>query len=183
MKTKWVWKYSSPQLLAPAALSVVLCASVASAQTGDLQKRAVVTFRTLAERLKTCQPEKEFGDDPDHSGVMYFEPPINVTWDVLPNSSARAPLAAYIEFATPRKFVISANGASHFDPKYEDEMTQAAWTQRHRYEFDVSPAGISLVRTLRFGKTDWIDEDPNKYCWQNLAREITKRLPTSSEDQ
>lgn len=183
MKTNRVWNRSSDRLLTPTVLSVVLCANLASAQSGDLQKRAASTFRALAERIKACQPEKEFGDDPDHSGVMYFEPPINVTWDVFPNPSARAPLAAYIEFATPRKFVISTKGASHFDPKYQDEMTQAAWTQRHRYEFDISSSGVDLVRTLRFGKADWIDEEPDKYCWQNSAREVTKRSPTASGDQ
>jgi len=41
------------------------------------------------------------------NGKFIYGPPSNVTWDVKPNASARAPYTGYIEFFLPREFSAS----------------------------------------------------------------------------
>lgn len=151
------------RLASSAMILVSVDASVCFAQSQGLSEPQKEALVKIAAHIRSCGAEKELGNNPDDAGVMYIGAPVNVIWDVLHVDSVRAPYQGYIEFSTPRRLVISATGRAKHRPEYESLMLQGAWTQKHRYEFDLTASGVSLTRTLRLGQTNWIDEESKSY--------------------
>lgn len=150
---------------------VLLVASQTSWAQSAPPPSAKAEMSKIAKAISTCGAQKEFGTTVDDSGVMYLGQPINVTWDINRVDSVRAPYQAYVEFATPRRFEIPELGLAKHKPGYQAMMQQGAWTQKHRYEFDVTDSGVQLRKMLSFGQSDWIDEQVSSYCFQKAARQ------------
>jgi hypothetical protein len=98
-----------------------------------------------------------------------------VVWDVAPSKTVRSPYAGYIEFSTSHYFWTPPETSAKYDRLYPGARMEAAshlkaW--KFRYEFDVGPEGLELIRSLSRSAdaSDWGDFRMKDVCWENAAR-------------
>lgn len=170
-----------------AILSLAGCVG-APAQTlvkiGDDSKPAVETLRRLAERIRSCPEmvtsETRWGTKSDEIKRTYEGPPHNVTWDVLPADTVRAPYLGYVEFSLPMRYWVPEAKQHKYNKTFgigntldfENVLASASSAERYRYEFDLGPEGLQFARALRRmpNATEWLDnQDAGKSCWHQAV--------------
>jgi S1-C subfamily serine protease len=143
-----------------------------SPNTGE--QRAIEQLRVIADAIKSCPPEV-YKVSPDIQAVMWEStiesgPPESVTWDVVPNTnSIRARFLGSVEYLFPSDTKWASDMCSRvkkkrecnddywhvFLPTYNREV---AHPQQYRYEFEVTPNGLELLRGL--SKVKQVDNEP-----------------------
>jgi hypothetical protein len=143
-----------------------------SPNTGE--RRAIEQLRAIADAIKSCPPEV-YKVSPDIQAVMWEStiesgPPESVTWDVVPNTnSIRARFLGSVEYLFPSDTKWASDMCSRvkkkrecnddywhvFLPTYNREV---AHPQQYRYEFEVTPNGLELLRGL--SKVKQVDNEP-----------------------
>ena len=119
---------------------------------------AVDALRAIADKIKSCPRIIWFETPNDEKkyGMMtrsrvYFGPPINVVWDVARSESVRSPYLGYIELAVPREFWVPDDVREKYsrkNPLLYGTLDKPIPAYLERYEFDIGPAGLRLVRAL-----------------------------------
>jgi len=159
-------------------LAGMLWATCIKSQQNDSEmdeqtKSQVKQLRAISNAIKACPREQELSTRED--GTFYIGPPSNVIWDVKPTSSARAPYLGYVEFFLPREF----SGSKKFCSQNKEYCAQMMLLTsfRYRFEFDLGPDGLELMKLLAKSKDDkeWRDVRPDasglvNTCWLKAAR-------------
>jgi len=136
-------------------------------------KAQVKQLRSISQAIKACPRQAESADT--GSGAFYVGPPSNVTWDVKANSSVRAPYMGYIEFFLPREFSASKEYCAKHAYLCAQMMLIPSF--QYRFEYDLGPDGLELMKLLAKKKEDkdWSDVQPSaaglaNTCWLKAAR-------------
>jgi len=140
----------------------------------DASSRAEVErLRSIAIAIKACPRVAEWKDT--GIGTIYDGPPVNVVWDVKASDSIRAPYFGYVEFFLPREF--SATKEECEKSHSCRDMIETTKPFRYRFEFDLGPDGLDLVRQLvrLASDKDWSDARPDKSCWQTAIHTGERR--------
>jgi hypothetical protein len=176
-------------LFSVAGVLILALAQIGGAQEDQAQKvplkieassqPAVATLRAIARALGACPPtvddETKWGKEPWDISQMMDGPPTNVVWDVAPSQSVRSPYAGYIEFSAYYRFSVQPENRDNFErkrPKAYSALLMGGKDWKYRYEFDLGPEGVELVRSLDRGldQTQWRDIRKRNPCWQNALR-------------
>lgn len=142
----------------------------ATTEMDEHTKEQVKQLRAISDVIKACPKVALFADK--GTGTLNDGPPFNVTWDVKPNSSIRAPYLGYIEFVLPRQFSASEAYCATHRKSCDDLMSLNSF--RYRFEFDLGSDRLELTKMLV--KSDyekdkeWHDARPDESCWQKAAR-------------
>ncbi len=138
-------------------------------------KARVKQLRAISDAIKAC-PSKEETLDTGNAKFIYG-PPSNVTWDVKANPSIRAPYLGYIEFSVSRDFSASKKYCAQHSELCARMLLQSSVPLR--FEFDLGPDGLELMKILAKNKDkdedkDWNDIKPNAAvlsdtCWLKAA--------------
>lgn len=160
-------------------LGMVLCATCIRSQQNipqmDEQSKAQVKkLRSITEAIKACPRQAEYPDT--GNGTFYNGSPSNVIWDVKSNPSPiRAPYMGYIEFSLPREFAASKKYCAKNTELCAQMMLVPPF--QYRFEFDLGPDGLELVKLLAKKKEDreWSDVQPKaaglaNTCWLKAAQ-------------
>jgi len=130
------------------------------------------TVRAIKQCPKVTHAEFRWGKGATEISRTLVGPPQNVTWDVKPSNSVRAPYVGYVELTTPWDFFVPPDSFSKFTRKYPGwvEKEYAQKPREWRYEFDIGPDGLELTKTFyRDDKQgDW-KPGPAAYCWGDAA--------------
>src|SRR5271157_5365020 len=154
-------------------LGIILWASCSQSQQNNSEideqtKTRVKQLRAISNAIKACPRE----ESPDTgNGKHIYGPPSNVTWDVKPNPSIRAPYLGYIEFSVPRNFSASKKYCAQHAEACALLLFQSSVPLR--FEFDLGPDGLELMKILAKNKDEdkeWSDINPNAAvlvdtCW------------------
>lgn len=125
---------------------------------------AVDTLRDLARKMRDCRTrsvvfEHKWGKKATDTERIWSGPPSNVTWDVQRGESARSPCSGYLQFAQPADIDVPAASYSEWSKKEGliEEEHRKMFSLEFRYEFDVGPSGLEVVRLLtrNEGDTNW----------------------------
>lgn len=136
--------------------------------TQEWVKAETDQIRAMVQAIKQC-PASVNGSA---ASTIVDGPPYNVTWDVSASQSVRAPYAGVIELTVPT--------VTHCSPaRRQSSPMGCAVVERPefplvlRYEYDLSPDGLSLSKILvrRDNETEWSNR-PNvsNYCWERAAQ-------------
>lgn len=142
-----------------------------NSEMDERTKPRVKQLRAISDAIKAC-PSKEATLD---TGTKFiYGPPSNVTWDVKANPSIRAPYLGYIEFSVPREFSASKKYCAQHSELCAQMLGLSS--VQIRFEFDVGPDGLELMKLLskRNEDKDWSDIKPNAAvlsdtCWLKAA--------------
>jgi hypothetical protein len=136
-------------------------------------KAQVKKLHAISDTIKTCPRQAEYPDT--GNGTFYDGPPSNVIWDRKPNSSVRAPYMGYIEFFLPREFSASKKYCAKNAELCAQMMLIPSF--QYRFEFDLGPDGLELMKLLAKKKEDkeWSDVQPSaaglaNTCWLKAAQ-------------
>jgi TPR repeat protein len=161
-----------------------LLAQAPPAKVDESSKPAEGTLRAIAQRITACPKaldfENRWGKKPDEIQRLYFQPPVNVIWNVVLGNSVRAPYLSSVEFTVEEVNWVPDSARDKFS-KSGAWMAEAALENtgaliwHFRYEYDLGPDGLQLTRALwRHKSTDaWKDSDARsfaKHCWDAAAR-------------
>jgi hypothetical protein len=135
-------------------------------------------IRAMVQAIKQCPSKVTSGP----ASTILDGPPYNVTWDISASQSVRAPYAGYIELTAPTVVHCSA-ARRQSSPMGCDIVERPEFPLVLRYEYDLSPDGLSLSKILvrRDNETEWSNR-PNvsNYCWERAAQPSASH-PISSE--
>ena len=155
-------------------LALLVCTVGAWAQTTDSKplpewtKPEVNQIREMVHAIKQCRSKVTS----DAASTIVNGPPYNVTWDVSTSQSIRAPYAGYIEF-TVLSVVYCSAARRQSSPMGCDIVERPEFPLVLRYQYDLSPDGLSLSKILvrRDNETEWSNR-PNvsNYCWERAAQ-------------
>lgn len=142
--------------------------SAQNAAPQDWVKGETDQIRAMVQAIKLCPANVST----NASSTIADGPPYNVTWDVSASQSIRTPYAGYIELTVPT--VVNCSPA-----RRQSSPMGCAIVERPefplvlRYEYDLSPDGLSLSKILvrRDNETEWSNR-PNvsNYCWERAAQ-------------
>jgi TPR repeat protein len=155
----------------PEPVSTQAAASQATNSTKDeWMKAGVDQIRTMVQTIKNC-PASVYRSA---TSTLTDGPPYNVTWDVSASQSVRAPYAGYIELTVPS--IVRCSAAQRQQSQMGcDIVERPKFPLVLRYEYDLSPDGLSLSKILvrRDNETEWSNR-PNvsNYCWERAAQPI-----------
>jgi hypothetical protein len=142
--------------------------SAQNAATQEWVKAETDRIRGMVQAVKQC-PSKVSSSA---ASTIVDGPPYNVTWDVSASQSVRAPYAGYIEFTVPTVTHCSP-ARRQSSPMGCDIVERPEFPLVLRYEYDLSPDGLSLSKILvrRDNETEWSNR-PNvsNYCWERAAQ-------------
>ena len=161
-------------------LGTVLGAAHIQAQQDNPQadeqiKAQIGQMRSISRAIKACPKVAEYPDK--GNGTFNLGPPANVTWDVKPNSSVRAPYLGYIEFFLPREFSASEKYCAKNKELCARLMSVNSF--RYRFELDLGPDGLELTKILVKSDSErdkeWRDARSDESCWQRAARPAKRK--------
>jgi hypothetical protein len=136
--------------------------------TDGWAKPEVDQIRAMVQAIKQC-PSKVSASA---ASTISDGPPYNVTWDVSPSQSIRAPYAGYIELTVPSSVQCSQQRRAS-SPQGCAIVERPQFPLVLRYEYDLSPDGVRLSKILvrRDNETQWSNR-PNvsNYCWERAAQ-------------
>jgi hypothetical protein len=143
-----------------------------NSEMDEQTKAQVKQLRAISNAIKAC-PSKESPDT--GNGKFIYGPPSNVTWDVKPNPSVRAPYLGYIEFSVPQDFSASKKYCAQHAVVCLQMIGLPSVSLR--FEFDLGPDGLELMKLLTKNKAEdkeWSDIKPNAgvlsdTCWLKAA--------------
>jgi S1-C subfamily serine protease len=138
------------------------------------ERHAIEQLRSIADAIKSCPPEV-YKTPPEIQAILWEStvesgPPTNVAWDVVPNpNSIRARFLGSVEYLFPsatrwapdmcsrvkKKKECNDDYWNVYLPSYNREL---AHPQQYRYEFEVTPDGLELLRG--FSKVKQVDDEP-----------------------
>jgi TPR repeat protein len=131
-------------------------------------KAEVNQIRAIVEAIKQC-PSKVTASA---ASTVSDGPPYNVTWDVSASQLIRAPYAGYIELTVPTVVHCSQQRRAS-SPQGCAIVERPQFPLVLRYEYDLSPDGLSLSKILVRGdnETQWSNR-PNvsNFCWERAAQ-------------
>lgn len=142
--------------------------SIQNAAPQEWVKAETDQIRAIVQKVKACP--KEGLEGPRTS--VWSGPPYNVTWDVSPSQSIRAPYAGYIE-------LVFLEGAYCSQQWRKSSPAGCAIVERPQvplvlqYEYGLSPDGLSLekIRARRDNESTWVDYAAmGGYCWLKAAQ-------------
>jgi hypothetical protein len=135
---------------------------------------AVEELRVLAQTIKQCPQEtmnsSKWGRGPTEVVQIRRGPPQNVVWDVRASDSVRAPYTGYIQFTIRTKLWVPPESFAKYNRKYPglwESSLRGLHPAEYRYEFDLSPRGLELVKMLSRdeGDSDWKTANLTGSCW------------------
>jgi hypothetical protein len=155
----------------------------------DWTKVEIEQIRSTVEVIKKCQPRTDTLAKGAATITVWI--PYNVTWDVTPSSSIRAPYSGYIEVVIGSKanadFVKCKK--AHFDcTTFLSDFAKVTAPTVYRYEFDLAPNGLNVRRLLTRKENEhaW-GNDPafsNGSCWDKAVKDAQAnptKAPTVGE--
>jgi hypothetical protein len=174
-----------------AAVSAVALWGQSQVQIDAKSQPAVAQLAVVAHAIKQCprqlESERQWGKKPIEIERWYIGPPQNVAWDVVPDSSVRAPYLGFIEFSLPENYWVPDDVKDKFEQSEAGGSARLAHLMdgpvKHRYEFDVGPAGLEFAKMLGGGKPEWLDDRPDDTCWQKAARSVHASDDAHQRDQ
>jgi hypothetical protein len=133
------------------------------------------TVRTIKQCPQQTHAESRWGKRPNETYLSLVGPPANVSWDVAPSHSVRAPFVGYVELTTSWDFSMSPDALKKFAreyPSWMDQLLAQRTTPREwRYEFDLGPDGLELTKVFyRDNKGGEWQIGPPAYCWGEAAK-------------
>jgi len=139
-----------------------------SAVSGDWKDAEIDQIRAMVQAIKRCPADVNTST----ASTIVDGPPYNITWDATPSNSLRAPFSGYIEFVVPST-VRCSPARRQSSPVGCDIVERPQLPLVLRYEYDLSPDGLSLSKILvrRDNETEWSNR-PNvsNYCWERAAQ-------------
>ena len=109
---------------------------------------------------------------------LYQEPPDNPMWDVITSNSVRAPYLGYVEFTVTESYWVPDSAKYRFFnwPGAAPTLKLVVGPWHYRYEYDLGPNGLQLIRVLLRSRTtgQWAEPTKSslaKYCWDAAARD------------
>ena len=166
-------------------LSALLMCAQSLPQIDHKSETAVSALRAIVVKVKAC-PRIVAYENKDMKGPLagfriYQGPPLNVTWDVTQGKSIRAPYEGYLEFDIAQEWwfpesTLKKYGGDHAPTWYTEMIEKPKPTLEHRYEFDLGPTGLELVKSFirEEGQHDWKVYNPDAIggqCWDKSVRE------------
>jgi hypothetical protein len=144
---------------------------------------AAARLRATADAIRECsatvESEKRWGKRPLEIERWYLGAPQNVVWDIVSGTTVRAPYSGSIEFSMNHYHWVPPETSEKLQRKQSEGtailIAGQTGTRTVRYEYDIGPAGIELVKaSVRFknvtGASDWQDLEKADVCWDNAAR-------------
>jgi len=141
--------------------------------------RLRATAQAIRECLAAVESEKRWGKRPLEIERWYLGAPQNVVWDIVTGTTVRAPYSGFIEFSVSHYHWVPPETSEKLQGKQSEGAAMLVagqtGTRTLRYEYDIGPAGIELVKALvrfknAFGTSDWQDLEKADICWDNAAR-------------
>ncbi len=135
-------------------------------------KAEVNQIRPIVQKIKAC-PQRTVSAS---KGATFIEgPPYNVTWDVVASKSICAPYAGYIELIVALRVVANDEQCkkSHTDCSALASSMDSRPPMVLRYEYDLAPDGLNLVKALARGENEnkWVDRAMRgDSCWEGAAK-------------
>jgi Sel1 repeat len=156
-------------------------------------KPAVETLRIIAQRIGECPKalisESQWGRKKDEIERLYQQPPANLIWDAVAGNSVRAPYLGYIEFTVNIDYWVPESAERNFLkwPGAAPTLKYVVGPWHYRYEYDLGPDGLQLIRALMRNRTtgEWVEPTRDalaKDCWDTAARD-TQAKANASPDQ
>jgi hypothetical protein len=147
----------------------------------DSSKPAVETLRMIAQRIGECPrvlaKEVRWGKKADEIERYYYDAPLNVVWNVVEGNSVRAPYLAYIEFAVNEDHWVPPSASNRFSSSGASVSYIAGfgfYSPHFRYEYDLGPDGLQLMRALlRYKASDGWRDVGSEFagsCWGIASR-------------
>jgi hypothetical protein len=142
--------------------------SAQNAAPQDWVKGETDQIRTMVQTIKQCPASSNVSA----ASTIVDGPPYNVTWNVTPSDSIRAPYSGYIEFVVRSTIQCSA-------ARRQSSPMGCAMVERPqvplvlRYEYDLSTDGLSLekIKARRDNENTWVDYAAmGRYCWLKAAQ-------------
>jgi TPR repeat protein len=139
-----------------------------STVSADWKEAQINQIRAMVQAIKRCPANVSTSA----SSTIADGPPYNVTWDVSASQSVRAPYAGYIELIVPSRVQCSPQRRMS-SPQGCAIVESPQFPLVLRYEYDLSPDGLSLSKILvrRDNEAEWSNR-PNvsNYCWERAAQ-------------
>ncbi len=139
-----------------------------STVSADWKEAEINQIRSMVQAIKRCPANISTSA----SSTIADGPAYNVTWDVSASQSVRAPYDGYVEFTVPTVTHCSP-ARRQSSPMGCDIVERPEFPLVLRYEYDLSPDGLSLSKILvrRDNETEWSSR-PNvsNYCWERAAQ-------------
>ena len=153
---------------------------------------AVDELRSLAEKLKQCPeiwlkyPAYQWGKKSTEIEQERTTQPRNVIWDVTSSESSRSPYSGYLQYSVhPEIDVLPVESYGEWLKKRGLiwDMAQKIMSIDLKFEFDVGPSGLELVRVLSRSKAypDW--ETSPSTGWPGCTGVETKKPQSGIEAQ
>ena len=140
-----------------------------STVSADWKEAEINQIRSMVLAIKRCPAYVST----DATSTMVDGPPYNVTWDVSPSNSIRAPYIGYIELAVATRFTCTQHAQRSSPVGCLHIQGLGGYPLVLRYEYDLSSDGLSLSKILvrRDNETEWSNR-PNvsNYCWERAAQ-------------
>jgi hypothetical protein len=155
---------------------------------------AIASLRAITEAIKAC-PRALLFEMPELRNAppprVFWGPPTNVVWDVTPSNSLRSPYVAYIEFTIPSEYAVPPETYDRTMAVYGLIVAKGIPNRKVRYEFDLGPEGLQLMKMLSrsAGETEWRDgssrkscSPPNcgRICWEDAVQKGTTPPKTTT---
>jgi hypothetical protein len=164
-----------------APVNTVVVAPETHVPISEDSKPAVETLRIIAGRIRECPKalisESQWGRKKDEIERLYQDPPENLTWDVVAGNSVRAPYLGYIEFTVNVNYWVPESRERSFLnwPGALPTLKFVVGPWHYRYEYDLGPNGLQLLRVLLRDKTSSEWKEPTRdavanNCWDAAAR-------------
>jgi hypothetical protein len=131
-------------------------------------------IRAMVQAIKLCPASV----NESAASTIVDGPPYNVTWDVRPSDSVRAPYSGYIEFVVQSTIQCSPE-RRRSSPMGCATIERPQVPLVLRYEYDFSPDGLNIerIRARRDNESTWIDYAAmGRYCWLKAAQPREKVL-------
>jgi hypothetical protein len=146
-----------------------------------------VNLRALAQTIKQCPEEtmnsSKWGKGPTEIVEIRRGPPQNVVWNVLPNDSVRAPSTGYIQFAIRTTLWVPPESFQKYTRKYPglwESFLKHDRPTEYRYEFDLAPSELELLKMLSRdeGDAEWKTANLSGSCWGQAVQK-TQTAPST----
>jgi hypothetical protein len=184
--------------VAPAAhitpVNPIEIASQTHVPISEDSKPAVETLRMVAQRIGECPKamfhESQWGRKNDEIERLYYEPPGNLIWDVVAGNSVRAPYLAYVEFTVAVSYWVPESAKRRFFnwPGAGPTFKSLVGPWHYRYEYDLGPDGLQLIRVLSRSPDrtagEWAEPTRDalaKACWDTAARDTQAKADVLGE--
>jgi hypothetical protein len=132
--------------------------------TWGASQPAVDSLREMARKIRECRTrslvdEHKWGKKATDTEKIWMGPPSNVAWDVTHSESARSPYSGYLQFMWPADIEVPAESYAEWSKQegVMEEQKRKMFSLEWRYEFDVGPSGLELLRVLtrNEGESKW----------------------------